>query len=66
MSWLTKRVQTARLRGKNKKKQAKGILLRLRLRTGGNGTSRFLSGTLMTNREQEVPTQLGAEKGEGL
>ncbi len=34
MSWLTKRVQTARLRVKNKKKEAKGILLRLRARTG--------------------------------
>jgi hypothetical protein len=34
MSWLTKRIQTERLRGKNKKKQAKGILLRLRARAG--------------------------------
>jgi hypothetical protein len=30
MSWLTKRVQTERLREKNRKKDAKGVLLRLR------------------------------------
>lgn len=63
MSWLTKRVQTARLRGRDKKQQAKEILRRLRARAGENGTSRFLSGALKENREQEAPAQPKGEKG---
>jgi hypothetical protein len=35
MSWLTRRVQTERLRGKNKKHHMKGILRLMRMRVGG-------------------------------
>ena len=61
MSWLTKRVQTERLRGKNKKKEAKGILLRLR--AGENGAARFLSGASMANKEQKVLVRNKGENG---
>ncbi|MBM4120004.1 MAG: hypothetical protein ACKOBZ_08295 [Nitrospira sp.] len=44
MSWLTKRVQTARLRGKKKVKRAKQMLLRVRWRVDVFVPSRFLSG----------------------
>jgi hypothetical protein len=44
MSWLTKRAQTARFRGKNKMKPAKRMLLRVRWRADVFVPSRFLSG----------------------
>jgi hypothetical protein len=44
MSWLTKRAQTARLRGRHRTKRAKKLLLRLRLRAVMVVTPRFLSG----------------------
>jgi hypothetical protein len=64
MSWLTNRVQTARLRGKHKKTQMKKFLQRLRMPAGGNGASRFLSGALVANRGQEASAQLKGVKGE--
>lgn len=63
MSWLTNRVQTKRLRGRNKKKQAKGILLRLRARAEENSSVRFLSGLFKASREQETLTPLKGDKG---
>ena len=48
MSWLTRRVQTARLRGKIKKKQAQGIRRRLPVKAGGKTRARFLSATINT------------------
>jgi hypothetical protein len=51
MSWLTKRAQTARLRGKSRMKRAKRILLRVRWRADVFVPSRFLSGArLSTHR----------------
>jgi len=63
MSWLTKRVQTARLRGKNRKKQAAGIRRRLRARAAGNNPLRFLSGAIEAKREQGAPVQSKDKQG---
>lgn len=49
MSWLTKRAQTARLRGRHRTKRAKKILLRLRLRAVMVVTPRFLSGARLVH-----------------
>lgn len=46
MSWLTKRVQTGRLRGKNRSKQGQTTRRRLRARVGGKTKARFLSATI--------------------
>ena len=48
MSWLTNRVQTARLREKNGKKQAKGIRRHLPVKAGGKTRGRFLSTAINT------------------
>ena len=48
MSWLTKRVQTARLRGKYSKKQAQGIRRRMPVQAGGKTKARFLSASINT------------------
>lgn len=53
MSWLTKRIQTARRQEKNRRKQAKGALRQLRVQAGGNSPVRFLSGTLNSRMGQE-------------
>ncbi|HYM37485.1 MAG TPA: hypothetical protein VES96_03690 [Nitrospiraceae bacterium] len=63
MSWLTKRVQTTRLRGKNKKTQTKGILRRLPANAGGHGTPRFLSGAINVKTELEAQIQYQKEQG---
>jgi hypothetical protein len=53
MSWLTKRIQTARRQEKNRRKQAKGALRQLRVQAGGNPPLRFLSGPLNPRMGQE-------------
>jgi hypothetical protein len=63
MSWLTRRVQTARLRGKIRKKQVQGIRRRLRVPVEGNNTPRFLSGAINAKREQEAPVQPKNKQG---
>ncbi len=57
MSWLSKRVQTARRRGKNGITRAAAILKRLRVRAGEMNSSRFLSGAINDQREQRAPVQ---------
>ena len=55
MSWLTKRVQTGRLRGKHRSKQA--MRRHLRTRMAGAGRTRFLSGVINEQRERAAPGQ---------
>jgi hypothetical protein len=55
MSWLTKRVQAGRRRGKNRSKQARRRRL-LACKTGA-GMARFLSGAIDEQKERAAPGQ---------
>jgi hypothetical protein len=57
MSWLTRRIQTARLRGKNKTKRANRILLRVRWRAVVLVPKRFLAGARLSQNRWPLPQQ---------
>ncbi len=63
MSWLSNRVQAARLRAKNRHKQAKGIRRRPHRPADGSHTTRFLSGAIDEQKERAVPGQSTDKQG---